>query len=104
MAMATYAIDGVRISSSTDRVTHVRWALIDPQTHDWLSQPTITEVADVTHDIRSGAMVYSLFTLGGMRFLGPRIKAVPHPNGVDGIDMEVPDGSIEKSIDDLPRV
>jgi hypothetical protein len=102
--MATYAIDGVRISSSTGRVTHVRWAQIDLQTHDWLSQPTIAEVAHVAHDIRSGAMVYSLFTLGGMRFLGPRIKAVSHPNGVDGIDMEVPDGSVEKSIDDLPPV
>ncbi|HTR08719.1 MAG TPA: hypothetical protein VMJ11_19110 [Paraburkholderia sp.] len=102
--MATYGVDGVRISSATDRVTHVRWAQIDPQTHNWLSTPTISEVSAVTHDIRAGALVYSVFTLGGMRFLGPKIKAVPHPNGVDGIDMEVPDGSVEKSIDDLPRV
>ena len=102
--MATYGVDGVRISSSTDRVTHVRWAQIDPQTHDWLSTPTISEVAAVTSDIRSGAVVYSVFTLGGMRFLGPKIKPVPHPNGIDGIDMEVPDGNVEKSIDDLPRI
>jgi len=102
--MATYAVDGVRISASTDRVTHVRWAPIDPHTHDWLSPPKISEVADVAHDIRSGAVVYSVFTLGGRKFLGPKIKAVPHPNGADGIDMEVPDGSVEKSMDDLPRV
>ncbi|CAG9259658.1 hypothetical protein [Paraburkholderia unamae] len=102
--MATYGIDGVRISASTDRVTHVRWAAIDPQTHDWLSQPKISEIAAVTQDIRSGAVVYSVFTLGGRRYLGPKIKPVPHPNGIDGIDMEVPDGSVEKSMDDLPRV
>ncbi len=102
--MTTYAIDGVRISSSTDRITHVRWAPIDPQTHDWLSPPQITEVCDVANGIRSGNIVYSLFILGGMRFLGPKIKAAPHPNGVDGIDTEVPDGSVEKSMDDLPRI
>jgi len=102
--MATFGIDGIRISSSTDRVTHVRWAQIDPQTHDWLSPPTISALANVTDDIRLGAVVYSVFTLGGMRFLGPKIKSVPHPDGADGIDMEVPDGSVEKSIDDLPRV
>jgi hypothetical protein len=104
ITMATYAIDGVRISPSTDRVTHVRWALIDTQTHDWLAPPTITEIAHLTQEMRSGAVVYSLFILGGMRFLGPKVRAVPHPNGIDGIDMEVPDGSVEKSIDDLPRV
>jgi len=102
--MATYAVDGVRISGSTDRVTHVRWAPIDPHTHDWLSPPRISEVADVAQGLRTGAVVYSVFTLGGMKFLGPKIKAVPHPNGIDGIDMEVPDGSVEKSMDDLPRV
>ena len=102
--MATYAIDGVRISASTDRVTHVRWAPIDPKTHDWLAPPQIAEIGDVTTGLRSGNLVYSLFVLGGMRFLGPKIKTVPHPNGVDGIDTEVPDGSVEKSIDDLPRV
>jgi hypothetical protein len=102
--MATYGIDGVRISSSTDRVTHVRWAPIDPQTHNWLAPPEISEVANVALGMRSGTVVYSVFTLGGMRFLGPKIKPVPHPNGIDGIDMEVPDGSVEKSIDDLPRV
>jgi hypothetical protein len=102
--MSTYAIDGVRISPSTDRVTHVRWAPIDPETHDWLAPPRITEIAEVTHGIHAGNVVYSLFTLGGMRFLGPKIKAIPHPNAADGIDTEVPDGSVEKSMDDLPRV
>ena len=102
--MATYGINGVRISPSTDRVTHVRWAPIDPQTHNWLSEPAVVDVAAVTTDIASGTVVYSVFTLGGMRFLGPKIKPVPHPNGVDGIDLEVPDGNVEKSIDDLPRI
>jgi hypothetical protein len=102
--MATYAIDGVRISPVTDRVTHVRWALIEPKTHEWLSPQQVVEVADVVKAVRAGNVVWSLFTLGGSRFLGPKIKVVAHPGGHDGIDMEIPDGSIEKYIDDLPNV
>ena len=45
--MATYAIDAVRINPANDRVTHVRWALVNPKTHEWLSSQEIVEVADV---------------------------------------------------------
>jgi hypothetical protein len=102
--MATFAIDGVRINPNTDRVTHVRWGLIDPKTRQWLSTHQIAEVDEVVKAISAGNMVWSLFTLGGTPFLGPKIKTVAHTDGHDGIDTEVPDGSIEKSIDDLPRV
>jgi hypothetical protein len=102
--MATFAIDGVRIDPATDRVTHVRWALINPTTHEWQSQPQIVEVSEVVRVIHAGDAVWSLFTLGGVRFLGPKIKTVAHTNGRDGIDTEIPDGSIEKSIDDLLHI
>jgi hypothetical protein len=48
--------------------------------------------------------VWSFFTLGGLNLLGPKIKTVSHADGHDGIDTEVPDGHVEKFIDDLPRV
>jgi hypothetical protein len=102
--MATFALDGVRINPATDRVTHVRWAPIDLKTHDSLSPSAVVEVAEVVRAIQAGNICWSLFTLGGARFLGPKIKIVAHTNGPDGIDTEVPDGSIEKSIDDLPQV
>ena len=102
--MATYAIDGVRINPASDRVTHVRWALIDPKTHESVSPPQIVEVAEAVNAIHAGDVVWSLFTLGGRRFLGPKIKAVAHTNGDDGIDTDVPDGHVEKCIDDLPAV
>ncbi|MFP3564321.1 hypothetical protein [Paraburkholderia sp. SIMBA_030] len=102
--MATFAIDGVRINPATDRVTHVRWALVDPKTHDWLSPTEVVEVIEVVKAIHAGDVCWSLFTLGGVRFLGPKIKIVAHTNGPDGIDTEVPDGNIEKSMDDLPQV
>jgi hypothetical protein len=102
--MATFAIDGVRIDPATDRVTHVRWALINPTTHEWQSQPQIVEVSEVVRVIHAGDAVWSLFTLGGVRFLGPKMKTVAHTNCRDGIDTEIPDGSIEKSIDDLPHI
>jgi hypothetical protein len=102
--MATYAIDGIRINPATDRVTHVRWALVNPKTNEWLSSLEVVEVADVVRAIHAGDVVWSLFELGGMRFLGPKIKVVAHTNGDDGIDTDVPDGHVEKCIDDLPHV
>jgi|ERR1700761_6190544 hypothetical protein len=102
--MAAFAIDGARINPATDRITHVRWALIDPKTHDWLSSPAVVEVGEVVRAIRAGDVCWSLFTLGGVRFLGPKLKIVAHTNGPDGIDTEPPGASIEKSMDDLPPV
>ncbi|RDJ97611.1 hypothetical protein [Paraburkholderia lacunae] len=102
--MGTYAIDGIRISPTTDRVTHVRWALVNPKTNEWLSPLEVVEVTHVIGAIHAGEVVWSLFTLGGMRFLGPKIKVVTHTTGDDGIDTDVPDGHIEKCIDDLPAV
>ena len=102
--MATFAIDGIRINRANDRLTHVRWALVNPKTSEWLSPLAIVEVADVVKAIHGANAVWSLFTLGGRRFLGPKIRAVAHTGGHDGIDTEIPDGHIEKSIDDLPRV
>ncbi|CAD6528364.1 hypothetical protein LMG28727_02433 [Paraburkholderia kirstenboschensis] len=102
--MATFGIDAVRIDPSTDRITHVRWAAVDPATRSWLSPTSIVEVPQVVAAIRRGDAVWSLFTLGGTRFLGPKIVAVAHTNGHDGIDTDVPDGHIEKCIDDLPRI
>jgi hypothetical protein len=104
VVMATYAIDAVRINPANDRVTHVRWALVNPKTHEWLSSQDIVEVADVVNAIHAGNIVWSLYTLGGMRLLGPKIKTVSHTDGHDGIDTDAPGGNIEKSIDDLPRV
>lgn len=102
--MDTFAIDGVRINPTTDRITHVRWALINPKTNEWLSPHQIVEVGEVVKTIRAGNAVWSLFTLGERRFLGPQIKAVTHPDGHDGIDTEIPGGHVEKFIDDLPAV
>ncbi|MFM0500561.1 hypothetical protein [Paraburkholderia caffeinilytica] len=102
--MATFAIDAIRINPTNDRLTHVRWAPVDPATRDWLSAPSIVEVAEVVAAIRRGDVVWSLFTLGGTRFLGPKIVSVSHADGRDGIDTDVPGEHVEKCIDDLPRV
>ncbi|RFU48161.1 hypothetical protein [Paraburkholderia sp. DHOC27] len=102
--MATFAIDGVRIDPATGRTTHVRWARIDARTHDWLSPPQVVEIGDVVQALRAGEVCWTVFTLSGARFLGPKIRIVAHTNGPDGIDTDVPNGCIEKSMDDLPRV
>jgi hypothetical protein len=102
--MATFGIDAVRIDPSNDRITHVRWAAVDPATREWSSPTSIADVDEVVNAIHRGDAVWSLFTLGGTRFLGPKIIAVSHVNGHDGIDTDVPDGHIEKCIDDLPHI
>ncbi|MFL9912089.1 hypothetical protein [Paraburkholderia sp. RL17-337-BIB-A] len=101
--MTTFGIDGIRIDPA-GHITHVRWAPIDPKTHDWLSPTRIVEVGDVVKAIRAGEVCWSIFTLGGKRFLGPGIRVVAHINGPDGIDTDVPGGSIEKCMDDLAPV
>lgn len=102
--MATFGIDAVRIDPMNDRITHVRWAAVDPATREWSSPTSIADVGQVVDAIHRGDAVWSLFTLGGTRFLGPKIIAVSHTNGHDGIDTDVPDGHVEKCIDDLPRI
>lgn len=101
--MTTFGIDGIRIDSA-GRITHVRWAPIDPKTLDWVYPARIVEVGDVVEAIRAGDVCWSLFMLGGKRLLGPRLRIVAHLNGPDGIDTDVPGDGIEKSIDDLPQV
>jgi hypothetical protein len=101
--MSTFGIDGIRIDFA-GHITHVRWAPIDPKTREWLSPTKIVEVGELVKAIQAGEVCWSLFTLGGKRFLGPKIRVVAHTNGPDGIDTDVPDGSIEKSMDDLPPV
>lgn len=102
--MATFAIDAVRIDSKDGKISHVRLGPVDPVTRAWQSQTAVVDVAHVVEIIRRGDDVWSLFTLGGTRFLGPKIRPVPHTDGRDGIDTDVPDGHIEKCIDDLPRL
>ena len=93
--MSTFGIDGIRIDFA-GHITHVRWAPIDPKTREWLSPTKIVEVGELVKAIQAGEVCWSLFTLGGKRFLGPKIRVVAHMNGPDGIDTDVPDGSIEK--------
>jgi hypothetical protein len=102
--MATFAIDAVRIDPHRGKISHVRLGPVDPVTRAWQSQTSVVDVEHVVDIIRRGDDVWSLFTLGGTRFLGPKIRSVPHTDGHDGIDTDVPDGHIEKCIDDLPRL
>ncbi|MGF6478805.1 hypothetical protein QFZ91_000966 [Paraburkholderia sp. JPY419] len=104
MNVTTFAIDAVRINPANDRFTHVRWAPVDPSTREWLSPPAIVEVVEVVAAIRRGDVVWSLFTLGGTRYLGPKIVSVSHTDGPAGIDTDVPGDHVEKCIDDLPHL
>jgi hypothetical protein len=60
--MATYAIDGVRINPVTNRLTHVRWSLVDPKTNIWLSPVEVVEVIEVVDAIHASDVVWSLFS------------------------------------------
>ena len=66
--MSTFGIDGIRIDFA-GHITHVRWAPIDPKTREWLSPTKIVEVGELVKAIQAGEVCWSLFTLGGKRFL-----------------------------------
>jgi hypothetical protein len=102
--MATFAIDGVRFNPADERVTHVRWGPVDAKKNEWTSPAEIVDVRKVIDAVHAGNTVWTVFTVGGRMILGPQIKVLTFANGQGGIDTEIPDGHIEKSLDDLPRV
>ncbi len=100
--MSIFAVDGVRWTN--DRVSHVRWGSIDELTASWTSVPTVVDVGRVVKALEKGEQVRTFFKLGGHSYLGPKVSAIPYANGHVGIELNLEEGRIEKSLEDLPSV
>lgn len=101
--MSLYAINGVRIDPETGRVTHVRWAQVDPKRNAWVRDPYVEEVISVVDAITGGDDVCTLFPVEDRTVPGPKVKVVVYAGGLEGIDVVDPkeDG---RTLADLPAV
>lgn len=101
--MSVYAINGVRIDSATGRVTHVRWAQVDPQRNQWVVDPFVEEVIGVVDAIVGGDDVWTIFTVGAQTVLGPKVEVIVYAGGLEGIDVVDPKEA-GRALADLPAV
>jgi hypothetical protein len=76
----------------------------DEATAHWTSVTTVVEAGRVVKALEKGDQVRTFFTLGGHHYLGPRVSAIPYANGHVGIEVNLEEGRIEKSLEDLPSV
>jgi hypothetical protein len=101
--MSIFAVNGVRLDERTGRVTHVRWAQVNPKQNQWVSEPAEAPVIDVVDAIVAGDQVWTIFPEGVNTVLGPQLKSVVYAGGLEGIDTVDPK-QVNRTLRDLPRI
>lgn len=102
--MSIFAVNGVRIDPLTRRVTHVRWARVNPQDNSWVEAPREARVMDVVDAIMGGDDVYTIFSVGGQRVVGPELKTVVYRDASAGIELDVDATKVSRTLDELPQI
>lgn len=104
--MSIYVIDGVRIDTANDRVTHVRWGQINPRTNQWadINGPGVDEVLRVVDAIQGGDEVWTVFPVHGQSVLGPQVRVVVYRGGLEGIETADAANHPGRTLPDLPRI
>nr|WP_241239262.1 phosphatidylserine/phosphatidylglycerophosphate/cardiolipin synthase [Burkholderia stagnalis] len=102
--MSIFAVNGVRIDPLTGRVTHVRWAQVNPQDNSWIEAPREAHVTDVVDAITGGNDVYTIFSVGGQRVTGPELKTVVYRDASEGIELDVDATKVSRTLDELPQI
>lgn len=59
--MSTFAVNGVRIDVLSARVTHVRWAAVNPTDRSWAATPSEASVEEVARALAAGNDVHAVF-------------------------------------------
>ncbi|MBN3816269.1 phosphatidylserine/phosphatidylglycerophosphate/cardiolipin synthase [Paraburkholderia sp. Se-20369] len=102
--MSVFAVNGVRIDPLTRRVTHVRWAQVNPKDNSWVAEPREALVSDVVDAITGGDDVYTIFVVGGHRVVGPELKTVVYRDASAGIELDVDATKVSRALDELPQI
>ncbi|KVD94523.1 phosphatidylserine/phosphatidylglycerophosphate/cardiolipin synthase [Burkholderia stagnalis] len=102
--MSIFAVNGVRIDLLTRRVTHVRWAKLNPQDDSWVEAPREARVMDVVDAIMGGDDVYTIFSVGGQSVVGPALKTVVYRDASQGIELDVDATKASRTLDELPQI
>jgi hypothetical protein len=102
--MSMYAVNGVRIDPLSARVTHVRWAAVNPADRSWAAAPNEAPVADVARALAAGADVRAIFDEADGIAIGPKLKRVRYRDASEGIELDVDMTSESRTMRDLPQI
>ncbi|KUZ40790.1 hypothetical protein [Burkholderia territorii] len=102
--MSTFAVNGVRIDVLSARVTHVRWAAVNPADRSWAAAPTEASVAEVARALAAGDDVRAVFDEADGMAVGPRLKRVRYRDASEGIELDIDATSESRTLRDLPQI
>ncbi|CAB3746824.1 phosphatidylserine phosphatidylglycerophosphate cardiolipin synthase [Burkholderia sp. MSh2] len=102
--MSMFAVNGVRIDPRSARVTHVRWAAVNPADRSWAAAPSEAPVADVARALASGDDVRAIFSASDATAIGPRLKRVLYRDASEGIELDIDATSESRTLRDLPQI
>ncbi|MGS0894160.1 phosphatidylserine/phosphatidylglycerophosphate/cardiolipin synthase [Burkholderia stagnalis] len=102
--MSTFAVNGVRIDPLSARVTHVRWAAVNPADRSWAAKPGEAPVADVARAIAAGDDVHAIFDGSDGLAVGPKLKRVRYRDASEGIELDIDATSEARTLRDLPQI
>ncbi|HDR9585471.1 TPA: phosphatidylserine/phosphatidylglycerophosphate/cardiolipin synthase [Burkholderia stabilis] len=102
--MSTFAVNGVRIDPLSTRVTHVRWAAVNPADRSWAATPSEAPVAEVARALASGNDVRAIFSESDETAVGPRLKRVLYRDASEGIELDIDATSESRTLRDLPQI
>ncbi|KVH32857.1 phosphatidylserine/phosphatidylglycerophosphate/cardiolipin synthase [Burkholderia cepacia] len=102
--MSMFAVNGVRIDPLSARVTHVRWAPVNPSDRSWAATPSEAPVADVARALASGNDVRAIFSALDATAIGPRLKRVLYRDASEGIELDIDATNESRTLRDLPQI
>ena len=102
--MSMFAVNGVRIDPLSARVTHVRWAAVNPADRSWAATPSEAPVADVARALASGNDVRAIFSASDATAIGApaEARAVSRCIGRHRADIDATNES--RTLRDLPQI
>ncbi|WP_322023947.1 phosphatidylserine/phosphatidylglycerophosphate/cardiolipin synthase [Burkholderia sp. BCC1977] len=102
--MSMFAVNGVRIDVRSARVTHVRWAAVNPADRSWAATPSEASVADVARALAAGNDVRAVFDEADGTAVGPRLKRVLYRDASEGIELDIDATNESRTLRDLPQI
>lgn len=102
--MSMFAVNGVRIDVRSARVTHVRWAAVNPTDRSWAAAPSEATVAEVARALAAGADVLAVFDEADATAVGLRLKRVLYRDASEGIELDIDATNESRTLRDLPQI
>ncbi|MBR8344256.1 phosphatidylserine/phosphatidylglycerophosphate/cardiolipin synthase [Burkholderia ambifaria] len=102
--MSMFAVNGVRIDVLSARVTHVRWAAVNPTDRSWAATPSEASVEEVARALAAGNDVRAVFDEVDGTAVGPKLKRVLYRDASAGIELDIDATNESRTLRDLPQI